>query len=185
MFGNPETTPGGRALKHLESIRIQMKKKFGEGSEIKQSDEDGNEKTIGGYRYIYILKNRFGPPLPRTELLIPVYYQYHFPGVEDMVFDQGRKLKVITKYKTEFRWNDIKAEGKTAFLAACVGKMDVLVMEIKDAAAEAGIVIPPEVINYEEPTKPDEVTIDGDAAKLPRRRKAKDPSSQPGEPVEA
>lgn len=185
LFGNPETTPGGRALKHLESVRVQMKKQFGEDGKIKQTDDEGNEKTIGGNRYVYILKNRFGQPVEKS-IMIPVYYTYHFPGVEDMVFDQGRKLKVITKYKSEFRWDAVKAEGKAAFLEACKGQFGKLVQEIKDAAVEEKIILPPEVTNYEEPIKKDEVkTDDGDATKLPRRRKTKDSTSEPSEPVEA
>lgn len=191
LFGNPETTPGGRALKHLESVRIQMKKQFGDDGKIKQTDDDGNEKTIGGMRYVYILKNRFGQPVEKA-IMIPVFYVYNFPGVEDMVFDQGRKMNIITKYtpkggSTEFRWNGLKGVGKNGFLEVCNGEMLKLVEEIKEHAAEEKIILPPEVINYEGPKKTVEVKNDGDAdaTKLPRRRKAKDPAGQPGEPVEA
>lgn len=184
LFGNPETTPGGRALKHLESVRIQMKKQFGDDGKIKQTDDEGNEKTIGGNRYVYILKNRFGQPVEKS-IMIPVYYTYHFPGVEEMVFDQGRKLNIITKYKSEFRWDGLKGVGKQGFLAACSDQMGKLVQQIKDSAVEEKIILPPEVMNYEGPKEKVEIKNDeGDEIKLPRRRKAKDTVSEPGEPVE-
>jgi recombination protein RecA len=59
MFGNPETTPGGMALKYAASVRIDIRKK----EDIK--DKDGN--SIGIAVKAKIIKNKMAPPLKMTE----------------------------------------------------------------------------------------------------------------------
>jgi len=59
MFGNPETTPGGMALKYAASVRIDIRKK----EDIK--DKDGN--SIGVAVKAKVIKNKMAPPLKMTE----------------------------------------------------------------------------------------------------------------------
>jgi recombination protein RecA len=66
MFGNPETTPGGMALKYACSVRIDIRKK----EDIK--DKSGN--AIGIVSKVKIIKNKMAPPMKITEFSI-VYGQ--------------------------------------------------------------------------------------------------------------
>jgi len=59
MFGNPETTPGGMALKYAASVRIDIRKK----EDIK--DKEGNSIGIGVKAKV--IKNKMAPPLKMTE----------------------------------------------------------------------------------------------------------------------
>ena len=53
MFGNPETTPGGRALKFYSSIRLDVRR----GEQLKTSDSVIGNKTV-----IKVVKNKVAPP---------------------------------------------------------------------------------------------------------------------------
>lgn len=62
MFGNPETTPGGMALKYASSVRIDIRKK----EDIK--DKAGN--AIGIVSKVKVIKNKMAPPMKITEFAI-------------------------------------------------------------------------------------------------------------------
>ncbi|MBP2057648.1 recombination protein RecA [Lactobacillus colini] len=59
MFGNPETTPGGRALKFYATIRLEVRR----GEQIKQSSE-----AIGNRTKIKVVKNKVAPPFKLAEV---------------------------------------------------------------------------------------------------------------------
>ncbi|WP_295729880.1 recombinase RecA [uncultured Limosilactobacillus sp.] len=59
MFGNPETTPGGRALKFYSTIRLEIRR----GEQLK----DGKE-VIGNRTKIKVVKNKVAPPFKRAEV---------------------------------------------------------------------------------------------------------------------
>ncbi|EEU30007.1 RecA protein [Limosilactobacillus coleohominis 101-4-CHN] len=59
MFGNPETTPGGRALKFYSTIRIEIRR----GEQLKEGKE-----VIGNRAKIKIVKNKVAPPFKRAEV---------------------------------------------------------------------------------------------------------------------
>lgn len=85
MFGNPETTTGGRALKFYSSIRIEVRKT----EAIKQ----GND-TIGNRTKVKVVKNKIAPPFKQGEFDI----MYGF-GIsrEGCIVDIGSDLNIITK----------------------------------------------------------------------------------------
>jgi recombination protein RecA len=62
MFGNPETTPGGMALKYAASVRIDIRKK----EDIK--DKSGN--SVGIVSKVKVIKNKMAPPMKVTEFSI-------------------------------------------------------------------------------------------------------------------
>lgn len=53
MFGNPETTPGGKALKYYSSIRLDIRR----GEQIKQGTDVVGNKTV-----VKVVKNKIAPP---------------------------------------------------------------------------------------------------------------------------
>ncbi|RRG17915.1 recombinase RecA [Weissella viridescens] len=67
MFGNPETTPGGRALKFYSSVRLDVRRKGG----IDATKADGdNVKSIGNLTRIKVVKNKVAAPFREVELEI-------------------------------------------------------------------------------------------------------------------
>src|ERR1035437_5622802 len=58
MFGNPETTPGGRALKFYSSVRLDIRK-----IDSLKSGED----VIGNRTRIKVIKNKIAPPFKKAE----------------------------------------------------------------------------------------------------------------------
>jgi recombination protein RecA len=162
MWGNPLTTPGGRALKHNASLRIEINKRFSSDSIIFIEDEKAPEgkKLIGRYSIVKLEKNRFAKPLIDSNgrpvgINIPIYYEPYFPNIEEIIFDAGRQHKVIKIREGIFSWEDKKgnkhkAEGKKAFIELLKKEklIDELTEDIKTVSKESGNPLPPEMLQY-------------------------------------
>lgn len=85
MFGNPETTPGGRALKFYSSIRLEVRR----SEQIKQG-----EKVIGNRTNIKVVKNKVAPPF-RTAVVDIMYGE----GVskEGEIVDLATEIDLLEK----------------------------------------------------------------------------------------
>jgi len=94
MFGNPETTTGGRALRFYASIRIDIRRI----QAIKQKDE-----IIGNRTRVKITKNKVAPPFRQCE--IDLMYDHGF-CIESDVLDLGVETGIIEKRGAFFRYND-------------------------------------------------------------------------------
>lgn len=96
MFGNPETTPGGRALKFYSSVRIEVRK----GEAIK---EDG--ETIGARTKCKVIKNKVAPPFKTCE-----FDMIFGHGISRMgeVVDYAVELGIIKKSGAWFSYNDMR-----------------------------------------------------------------------------
>lgn len=96
-YGNPETTPGGEALKFAASLRLRLSQLS--SSEGRGIIKDGEE--IGIRSNVQVTKSRFGPPLRET--VVSFYYTSERPHPLDMILDMALSSKII---KTRTRTKD-------------------------------------------------------------------------------
>ena len=96
MFGNPETTPGGRALKFYSSVRIEVRK----GEAIK---EDG--ETIGARTKCKVIKNKVAPPFKNCEF--DMIFGHGISRMGELV-DYAVELDIIKKSGAWFSYNDMR-----------------------------------------------------------------------------
>lgn len=96
MFGNPETTPGGRALKFYASVRMDIRRI----DSIKQGDE-----VVGNRTRIKVIKNKVAPPFKQAEFDI-----MYNGGIsrEGSVLDVGVKEEIVQKSGAWFSYNEIR-----------------------------------------------------------------------------
>ncbi|MCR5016989.1 MAG: recombinase RecA [Ruminococcus sp.] len=96
MYGNPETTPGGRALKFYSSVRIEVRK----GEVIK----DGSQ-IIGARTRCKVVKNKVAPPFKEAE-----FDMMYGTGISRTgeVLDLATELDIIKKGGSWFSYNDNK-----------------------------------------------------------------------------
>ncbi|AYK08804.1 recombinase RecA [Brevibacillus laterosporus] len=94
MFGNPETTPGGRALKFYASVRLDVRKAEG----IKQ----GND-IVGTKTKIKVVKNKVAPPFKVAEVDI-----MYGEGIskEGSILDIGAELDIVAKSGAWYAFNE-------------------------------------------------------------------------------
>lgn len=151
MWGNPETSPGGRALKHNASLRIKVAKKNSKDAEIVIKDEEtGEDRLIGKKSNVRIEKNRLAKPFYST-LQIPMYFEPYFPDIEEIVFDTGRQVKLISVMKGVFKWKEHRVEGRKDFIQYILDNnlLDELITEVKEKAEEEACILPPELMQYQ------------------------------------
>lgn len=96
MYGNPETTPGGRALKFYASVRIDVRR----GEQIKEGGE-----VIGNRTKCKVVKNKVAPPFKECEF--DILYGKGVSRVGE-VLDIAVELNVVKKGGAWFSYNDIK-----------------------------------------------------------------------------
>jgi recombination protein RecA len=108
MFGNPETTPGGRALKFYSSIRLDIRRI--------ETLKEGVE-AIGNRVRVKVVKNKVAPPFKQAEFDI-----IYGSGIswEGTVLDSGLERKIVQKSGSYFSFEDERLgqgrQNATAFL---------------------------------------------------------------------
>lgn len=138
MFGNPETTTGGRALKFYSSVRLEVRK----GEAIKQGTE-----VIGNRVKIKVAKNKVAPPFRTAEF--DLIYGEGYSKVGSIV-DMGAAFEIIDKAGAYFSYNGEKLgqgrENAKKFLNEHPEIADEIENKIRNA-----------VLKSIKPTKPQEV----------------------------
>ena len=100
MYGNPETTPGGRALKYFASVRIDMRRV--------ETLKNGSE-VVGNRTRAKIVKNKVAPPFREAEF--DIMYGEGISRYGELV-DLGVKLDLIEKGGAWFTYGDVRIQGK-------------------------------------------------------------------------
>ena len=96
MFGNPETTPGGNALKFYASVRIEIRR----AAQIKQGDQ-----IVGNRVKVKVVKNKVAPPFRQTEFDIMYNEGISIPG--DLL-DVGVPVGTIEKKGNSYAFGEVK-----------------------------------------------------------------------------
>ncbi|MEJ5246727.1 MAG: recombinase RecA [Caldilinea sp.] len=103
MFGNPETTTGGMALKFYASVRLDVRRI----ESIKQGDE-----VVGNRTRVTVKKNKVAPPFRTAEF--DIMYNEGISTVGDLV-DLGVALDILSKRGAFYRYNDeLIGQGREA-----------------------------------------------------------------------
>ena len=122
LFGNPETTPGGRALKFYSSVRLDIRR----GEQIKQG-----EQILGNKTNIKVVKNKVAPPFKTAT--VDIMYGEGISHVGELV-DIGSEISVVDKSGAWYAYNGEKiGQGKEnvkAFLKANPDIADEIEMKI-------------------------------------------------------
>ena len=96
MFGNPEETPGGKALKFYSSVRLELRR----SAKIKQGDQ-----IIGNRVKAKVVKNKVAPPFQQTEF--DIFYNEGISRLAD-ILNTGLKLGAVNRSGAWFNYKDEK-----------------------------------------------------------------------------
>ena len=125
MFGNPETTTGGNALKFYSSVRLDIRRI----GAVKEGEE-----VVGNETRVKVVKNKVSPPFKQAEFQI-----MYGEGIntEGEILELGQKLELVEKSGSWYRHNGEKiGQGKvnaSKFLRENTKIRDALVKEIRKA----------------------------------------------------
>ncbi|MGH7239136.1 MAG: recombinase RecA, partial [Candidatus Saccharimonadales bacterium] len=128
MFGNPETTTGGNALKFYASVRMDIRRT----AQIKQG-----EKVIGNHTRVKVVKNKIAPPFRQAEF--DIMYDEGISKSGDII-DLAVNHGIVEKQGAWFSYNGEKiGQGREAakdYLAKNPKIMDEVAEKVRAEAAK-------------------------------------------------
>ena len=134
MFGNPETTTGGNALKFYSSIRIDIRK----AAQIKEGED-----VLGNRVKVKVVKNKVAPPFRRAEF--DVMYGEGISKVGEII-DLGVDLNILKKSGSWFSYGETRlGQGRDSVKSLIQDNpelMEELEAKIKSALASPGTEVP-------------------------------------------
>ena len=120
MFGNPETTTGGNALKFYASVRLDVRK----GSQIKDKEESvGNETTVK------VVKNKVAPPFRTAKF--EIIYGEGISKIGELI-DLGADMNIIEKSGAWYSYNSQRIGQGKENVKEFLKKNPELLKEIED-----------------------------------------------------
>ena len=162
MFGSPETTPGGRALKFYSSVRLDVRKI--------ENLKDGTD-VVGSRTRVKVVKNKVAPPFRQCEFDI-----MYGKGIskEGSLLDVGVDLEIVKKSGAWFTYEGEQLgqgrENARTFLAEHIDVRDEIERKVREAVGltgftqddDAPIEIVPDVVVDEQPTPRSKVKADAE-----------------------
>ncbi|NCB73901.1 MAG: recombinase RecA [Clostridia bacterium] len=127
MYGNPETTPGGRALKYFSSVRIDVRRV--------ETLKSGSE-SYGNRTKAKVIKNKVAPPFKEAEF--DIIYGEGISKIGEII-DLGVQLDIIDKGGAWFTVGDTRLQGREAvkeYLKANPEVCDEIEQKIRDNSAK-------------------------------------------------
>ena len=127
MYGNPETTPGGRALKYFSSVRIDIRRI--------ETLKNGSE-MYGNRTRAKVVKNKVAPPFKEAEF--DIIYGEGISKIGEII-DLGVQLDIIDKGGAWFTVGDSRLQGREAvkeYLKANPAVCDDIEQKIRDNSAK-------------------------------------------------
>lgn len=124
MFGNPETTPGGRALKFYSTVRLEVRR----AETLKQGTD-----MVGNKTKVKVVKNKVAPPFRTAEVDI-----MYGEGIskEGEVIDLGSELDIVQKSGSWYSYNEERLgqgrENAKAFLKENPEILKAIAQKIRD-----------------------------------------------------
>lgn len=142
MFGNPETTPGGRALKFYSTIRLDVRRV--------ESIKNGND-IIGNRTKIKVVKNKVAPPFKQAD--IDMMYGLGI-SKEGGIIDIGTDMDIVNKSGAWFSYEGERLgqgrENAKQFLKDHPEISDVIEKKIREASNLTNAVVPPTALEKKE-----------------------------------
>ena len=132
MFGNPETTPGGKALKFYASVRIDIRRK--------ETIKDAAGNAVGNHVKVKIVKNKVAPPFAEAEFDI-VYN--HGINKEGSILDVGIENGAVEKKGAWLQFEgELIGQGKDAAQKALAEKPELAAKIVAAIMARRNAAIP-------------------------------------------
>ena len=123
MFGNPETTPGGRALKFYSSVRLEIRRIT--------TIKDGTE-MVGSRVRVKVVKNKVAPPFKKSEF--DIMYGLGISYVGDII-DLAVEGNIVEKTGAWYSYDDMKIgqgrENAKSFLTENSDILDAVTEKVK------------------------------------------------------
>jgi recombination protein RecA len=145
MFGNPETTSGGRALKFYSSVRLDVRRI--------QSIKDKGE-VVGNRTRVRVTKNKVAPPFRQAEF--DIMYNEGISRVGD-ILDIGVELDIIEKRGSFYNYKDERLAQGRENVKTVLRENPLLANEIEsliraqfDLEPLAGVAVPEEALDAEQ-----------------------------------
>ncbi len=139
VFGNPETTPGGRALKFYSSVRLDIRRV--------ESIKDGPE-VVGNRVRVKVVKNKTAPPFKQAEFDV-----MYGKGIsrEGSLLDVGVDLGIVKKSGAWFTYEGEQlGQGRENVKSFLAENLDLMVEISEKIKAEVGVGEQPEVVLVDE-----------------------------------
>ena len=128
MFGNPETTPGGKALKFYASVRIDIRRK--------DTLKDASGTAVGNHVKVKIVKNKVAPPFAEAEF--DILYN-HGINKEGSILDVGIESSVVDKKGAWLQFEgELIGQGKEAAQKALTERPELASKIVQAILAKRG-----------------------------------------------
>jgi recombination protein RecA len=155
MFGSPETTPGGRALKFYSSIRLDIRRI--------ETLKEGTD-AVGNRVRVKVVKNKLASPFKQAEFEIT-----YGEGIsrEGSIIDLGVEKKIVTKSGAYFSYGETRlGQGRSAAKAFLREHPDIAKTILREIHEAYDVPFIDDGLTYESPITDAELaaTADGDKA---------------------